>query len=180
MLSIDTKLYQRSYQLRKVKVIEVFFVEIQSEFYRNSTLKTQRKVCLPSPSGIYKKYTCLPIFLQFFCQIIVVICSVHQGSSLYLLNLHFFIRYFQLSLLLNLTLVHQIFSEHSTSRNCYSDPSNSFRTSYFQKLLLQSIKQFQDILLPEIITPIHQIFSGHLTSRTYYYYIYSITLMFNL
>ena len=48
-----------------------------------------------------------------------------------------------------------------TSRLLYSDLSGSFRTSYFQKLLLRSIRWFQDILLPETVIQSVRQFSGH-------------------
>ena len=64
--------------------------------------------------------------------------------------------------------VHQIFSEHYTTRNCCSVPSDIFRASYYQKLLLRSIRYFQNILLPEIVIPFHQISSKHLTTRKCY------------
>ena len=48
----------------------------------------------------------------------------------------------------------------------YSSTSDIFRTSFYQNLLIRSIRYFQNIFLPEIVTSVHQIFSEHLSTRT--------------
>ena len=135
MLSIDTKLQQRKYQLRKVKVIEVFFVEFKVNFSKFNTPQ-------PTPSSsTFAQWNLQKIHKfsntsTFFHQISVVNIPVHQGS---------------LSRLLALQFIPSDISDYFIPRNFYSEPSYVFRTSYSQKLLLRTIRYFQNILLPELV-----------------------------
>ena len=56
---------QRDYQLRKVKVIEVFFVEFDVNF-QNSTLHNQHQVHLPSLSENSQKIQIFPKDVHYY------------------------------------------------------------------------------------------------------------------
>ena len=73
---------------------------------------------------------------------------------------------------------HQISSDHLTTRSCCSVPSEIFRTSYYQKLLLRSVRSLQNILLPEITTAHHQIllYYSMLLHFNHYYLVISMDI----
>ena len=121
---------QRDYQLRKVKVIEsIFFVEFDVNF-QNSTLHNQHQVRLPSLSENLQK--------------------IHMFPK----DFHYFLFY-------QIAVLHQICyclpGIYVPIRIHYSSTSEIFRTSFYQNLLIRSIRYFQNILLPEITTSDHQL-----------------------
>ena len=152
MLSIDTKLQQRKYQLRKVKVIEVFFVEFKVNFSKFNTQNPMQSLsasaqwnlqkisCLLCisfrPFRISSSRNCCPAFTSKFLYSGRQIVSRHHMS-----RICFSVRQvFQDILLSEIgTLIRQVVSGHLTSRNWYSGSSSGFRTSYFQKLALRSV-----------------------------------------
>ena len=147
---------QRDYRLQKVKVIESIFCRIRCEFSKFNTSQ-------PAPSS--------STFAQWNLQ------KIHMFPK----DFHYFLFY-------QIAVLHQICyclpGIYVPIRIHYSSTSEIFRTSFQQKLLIRSIRYFQnillpeivtsvhqiflDILLPEIVTPVHQIFSEHLTPRNCY------------
>ena len=155
-------LRQRDYQLRKVKVIKVFFVEFKVNFSKFNTQNPMQSLSASAQWNLQK----------ISCLLCISFCPFSLSSSR-----NCYPNFTSKSLYSG----HQIVSRHHTSRICFSDSSgvlghltfrnwysnssSDFRTSYFQKLLLRSIKQLQDILLPEIII---------ITMFTVYYFMFKL------
>ena len=137
------------------------FCRIRSEFFKIQHSTTSTKFVYLRLVEFTKNTHVSPILHDFlFYQIVVSISPIHPKSSNHLTprnccsdpsgNLR---TYYTQKLVLR--IINKI-PEHLTPRDCYSGSSVIFRTSYSKKLLLRIISNFQNILLPDIVTPVHQ------------------------
>ena len=171
MLSIDTKLQRRKYQLRKVKVIEVFFVEFRVNFSKFNTQNPMQSLSASAQWNLQKIFMFLCIYIsslfhfiiselfpQFYFQITVLRSIKWFRTFVFQKLLLRSVRQFQDILLPEIVIqsVRQ-FSGH------------------FQKLLSQSVRWFSGHFTSRNFNPFHQMVQGILL-LTYHYYIYVMLL----
>ena len=144
---------QREYQLRKVKVIKSIFCRIRCEFSKFNTSQPAPSSSTFAQWNLQKIHMFPKDFHYFlFYQIVVLHQICYCLPGIYCSNQDPLLQYVRdlqnifLPELVN--SVHQIFSEHLTTRNCCSVPSDIFRTSYYQKYYFRP----SDIVVLQYVT----------------------------